>query len=119
MRPVQTDGRIRLLTNKTAQDHTTHMHGYARRRVEELVNDALVDFVTILVTAILLVGAATLCSPLAVVSSGSSWRARSSSAPALSFICIVPTGPCRFSGPVSFRHLNSVPYDPLCNSPCS
>ena len=32
MRLVQTDGRIRLLTNKTAQDHTTRMHGYARTR---------------------------------------------------------------------------------------
>ncbi len=45
MRLVQTDGRIRLLTNKTAQDHTTRRHGYARRRVEELVDDALVGFV--------------------------------------------------------------------------
>jgi uncharacterized protein YbbK (DUF523 family) len=45
MRLVQTDGRIRLLTNKTAQDHTTRMHGYARRRVEGLVDDALVGFV--------------------------------------------------------------------------
>ena len=45
MRLVQTDGRIRLLTNKTAQDHTTRMHGYARRRVEALVDDALVGFV--------------------------------------------------------------------------
>ena len=45
MRLVQTDGRIRLLTNKTAQDHTTRMHGYARRRVDELVDDALVGFV--------------------------------------------------------------------------
>ena len=41
-RPI---GRIRLLTNKTAQDHTTRRHGYARRRVEELVDDALVGFV--------------------------------------------------------------------------
>ncbi len=45
MRLVQSDGRIRLLTNKTAQDHTTRMHRYARRRVEELVDDALVGFV--------------------------------------------------------------------------
>ncbi len=45
MRLVQADGRIRLLTNRTAQDHTTRMHGYARRRVEELVDDALVGFV--------------------------------------------------------------------------
>jgi len=45
MRLVQTDGRIRLLTNKTGQDHTTRMHGYARRRVEELVDDVVVGFV--------------------------------------------------------------------------
>jgi uncharacterized protein YbbK (DUF523 family) len=45
MRLVQTDGRIRLLTNKTTQDHTTRMHGYARRRVGELVDAALVGFV--------------------------------------------------------------------------
>jgi uncharacterized protein YbbK (DUF523 family) len=45
MRLVETDDRIRLLTNKTAQDHTTRMRGYARRRVEELVDDALVGFV--------------------------------------------------------------------------
>ena len=45
MRLVQADGRIRLLTNRTAQDHTTRMHGYARRRVEELVDDALIGFV--------------------------------------------------------------------------
>src|SRR5678816_4878600 len=35
MRLVQADGRIRLLTNRTAHDHTTRMQGYARRRVEE------------------------------------------------------------------------------------
>ena len=34
----------RLLTNRTARDHTTRMHGYARRRVEELVDEALVGF---------------------------------------------------------------------------
>ena len=45
MRLVESDGRIRLLTNRTAHDHTTRMHGYARRRVEELVDDALVGFV--------------------------------------------------------------------------
>ena len=45
LRLVQADGRIRLLTNKTAQDHTTRMHGYARRRVEELADEALVGFV--------------------------------------------------------------------------
>jgi uncharacterized protein YbbK (DUF523 family) len=32
MRLVQSDGRIRLLANKTAEDHTVRMHGYARRR---------------------------------------------------------------------------------------
>jgi uncharacterized protein YbgA (DUF1722 family) len=42
---VQADGRIRLLTNKTAQDHTTRMHRYARRRVEELASDELCGFV--------------------------------------------------------------------------
>jgi len=41
MRLVQADGRIRLLTNKTAQDHTTRMQSYARRRVEELADSEL------------------------------------------------------------------------------
>src|SRR6476646_9236455 len=45
MRLVQADGRIRLLTNKTTRDHTMRMHSYARRRVDELVEDALVGFV--------------------------------------------------------------------------
>ena len=45
MRLVQADGRIRLLTNKTAQDHTTRMRGYARRRVEELADGELFGFV--------------------------------------------------------------------------
>ena len=45
MRLVQADGRIRLLTNKTAQDHTTRMRGYARRRVEELGDGELSGFV--------------------------------------------------------------------------
>jgi uncharacterized protein YbbK (DUF523 family)/uncharacterized protein YbgA (DUF1722 family) len=45
MRLVQADGRIRLLTNKTAQDHTTRMRSYARRRVEELVDGELCGFV--------------------------------------------------------------------------
>jgi len=45
MRLVQADGRIRLLTNKTAQDHTTRMRGYARHRVEELADDELFGFV--------------------------------------------------------------------------
>ena len=44
MRLVQVDGRIRLLTNKTAQDHTTRMRGYARRRVEELADDELCGY---------------------------------------------------------------------------
>jgi uncharacterized protein YbbK (DUF523 family) len=45
MRLVQADGRIHLLSNKTAQDHTTRMHGYARRRVEELADGELCGFV--------------------------------------------------------------------------
>ena len=45
MRLVQTDGRIRLLTNKTAQDHTARMRGYARRSVEELADGELCGFV--------------------------------------------------------------------------
>ena len=45
MRLVQADGRIRLLTNKTAQDHTTRMRSYARRRVEELADGELCGFV--------------------------------------------------------------------------
>jgi len=45
MRLVQADGRIRLLTNKHAQDHTARMQGYARRRVEELADHELCGFV--------------------------------------------------------------------------
>lgn len=45
MRLVQADGRIRLVTNKTAQDHTTRMQAYARRRVEELGDSELYGFV--------------------------------------------------------------------------
>ena len=45
MRLVQADGRIRLVTNKVALDHTTLMHGYARRRVGELASDDLCGFV--------------------------------------------------------------------------
>ena len=45
MRLVQADGRVRLLTNKTAQDRTTRMHGYARRRVEELADGELCGYV--------------------------------------------------------------------------
>src|SRR4029079_7434947 len=44
MRLVPGDGRIWLLTNKTTQDHTTRMHAYARRRVEELGDDALCGY---------------------------------------------------------------------------
>jgi len=45
MRLVQADGRIRLLTTKTGQDHTERMHDYARRRVSELVDGELCGFV--------------------------------------------------------------------------
>jgi len=45
MRLVQTDGQIRLRGNKTTQDHTARMRGYARRRVEELADDELAGFV--------------------------------------------------------------------------
>jgi uncharacterized protein YbgA (DUF1722 family)/uncharacterized protein YbbK (DUF523 family) len=45
MRLVQADGRIRLLTSKTAQDHTARMQGYARRRVHELADGELFGFV--------------------------------------------------------------------------
>jgi lipocalin/uncharacterized protein YbbK (DUF523 family)/ligand-binding SRPBCC domain-containing protein len=45
MRLVQADGQIRLLTNKTAQDHTPRMNRFARRRVEELADAELCGFV--------------------------------------------------------------------------
>jgi uncharacterized protein YbgA (DUF1722 family)/uncharacterized protein YbbK (DUF523 family) len=45
MRLVQADGRIRLVTNKTATDHTTRMHSYARRRASELADTDLCGFV--------------------------------------------------------------------------
>jgi uncharacterized protein YbgA (DUF1722 family)/uncharacterized protein YbbK (DUF523 family) len=45
MRLVQADGRIRLMTNKTARDHTGLMLGYARRRVEDLADGELCGFV--------------------------------------------------------------------------
>src|SRR6185503_20902432 len=45
MRLVQTDGQIHLRGNKTAQDHTARMSGYARRRVEELADEELAGFV--------------------------------------------------------------------------
>jgi len=45
MRLVGVDGRLRLLTHKTARDHTTRMRSYARRRIEELAGGALFGFV--------------------------------------------------------------------------
>ena len=41
MRLVQAGAEIRLLTNKTAQDQTARMRGYARRRLEELADAEL------------------------------------------------------------------------------
>src|SRR5205809_3330767 len=45
LRLVQAEGEIRLITNKTAQDHTASMRGYARRRLEELADADLCGFV--------------------------------------------------------------------------
>jgi uncharacterized protein YbgA (DUF1722 family)/uncharacterized protein YbbK (DUF523 family) len=45
MRLVQAGGRIRLVTNKTAEDHTARMASYARHRVDELTNADLSGFV--------------------------------------------------------------------------
>lgn len=45
MRLVQVDGRIRLLTNKTAHDYTARMDGYTCHRLEQLAGEALVGFV--------------------------------------------------------------------------
>jgi uncharacterized protein YbgA (DUF1722 family)/uncharacterized protein YbbK (DUF523 family) len=45
MRLVQADNRLRLLTNKTAQDHTMRMRAYARRRLEQLADAGLCGFV--------------------------------------------------------------------------
>ena len=45
MRLVQADRTLRLVTNKTAVDHTALMRGYARRRVTELGDEALCGFV--------------------------------------------------------------------------
>jgi len=45
MRLVQADGRIRFVTTKTAQDHTTRMQAFARRRLEELADGTLCGFV--------------------------------------------------------------------------
>jgi uncharacterized protein YbgA (DUF1722 family)/uncharacterized protein YbbK (DUF523 family) len=45
MRLVEADGRIRLRTGKTAQDHTARVQRYARRRIEELAVDDLCGFV--------------------------------------------------------------------------
>ena len=41
LRLVQTGTEIRLITNKTAQDQTVSMRGYARRRLEELAEAEL------------------------------------------------------------------------------
>lgn len=45
MRLVQADGRLRLVTNKTAEDHTARMNSYSRRRVDALAGDTLCGFV--------------------------------------------------------------------------
>ena len=45
LRLVQTGTEIRLITNKTAQDQTASMRGYARRRLEELAESELCGFV--------------------------------------------------------------------------
>ena len=45
LRLVQAGREIRLITNKTAQDHTASMRGYARRRLEELADAELCGFV--------------------------------------------------------------------------
>ena len=45
LRLVQTGTEIRLITNKTAQDQTSSMRGYARRRLEELADAELCGFV--------------------------------------------------------------------------
>jgi uncharacterized protein YbgA (DUF1722 family)/uncharacterized protein YbbK (DUF523 family) len=45
MRLVRAGGQIRLVTNRTAVDHTTRMLGYARRRAAELADDDLCGFV--------------------------------------------------------------------------
>jgi len=45
MRLVRADGQLRLVTNKTATDHTTRMLSYARRRAAELADNDLCGFV--------------------------------------------------------------------------
>jgi uncharacterized protein YbgA (DUF1722 family)/uncharacterized protein YbbK (DUF523 family) len=45
MRLVRAGPEIRLVTVNTGQDHTANMRRYARRRVEELVDDDLFGFV--------------------------------------------------------------------------
>jgi uncharacterized protein YbgA (DUF1722 family)/uncharacterized protein YbbK (DUF523 family) len=45
LRLVQAAREIRLITNKTAQDQTASMRGYARRRLEELADAGLCGFV--------------------------------------------------------------------------
>src|SRR5689334_2139915 len=45
LRLVQAGTTIRLITNKTAQNQTASMRGYARRRLEELAESELCGFV--------------------------------------------------------------------------
>ncbi len=45
MRLVSVDGRVRMLTGKTAVDHTDRMSRYAERRVEQLASDELCGYV--------------------------------------------------------------------------
>jgi uncharacterized protein YbgA (DUF1722 family)/uncharacterized protein YbbK (DUF523 family) len=45
MRLVSVDGRVRMLTGKTAVDHTDRMSQYAGRRVDELASDDLCGYV--------------------------------------------------------------------------
>jgi len=45
LRLAQVGKEIRLITNKTAQDQTSSMRGYARRRLEELADAELCGFV--------------------------------------------------------------------------
>lgn len=45
MRLVSVDGRVRMLTGKTAVDHTDRMAQYADRRVEQLASDDLCGYV--------------------------------------------------------------------------
>jgi uncharacterized protein YbgA (DUF1722 family)/uncharacterized protein YbbK (DUF523 family) len=45
MRLIQSEGTLRLVTNRTAVDHTSRMRGYARRRVVDLGGEDLCGFV--------------------------------------------------------------------------